>query len=127
MYGIFACLVDDEAIAEKTSKGMTLDKIEENPPILLNVAKLNDSKQLTDVVREEIFKQVADLDYIAFGVKFISPMQISMKSFRRQKVGLNEVSHDAAIELIQGLLDRGVNIARVYVDTVGPKEKYQVL
>ncbi|CAG7824841.1 unnamed protein product [Allacma fusca] len=86
VYGIFACVADEEAIAEKTKSGVSLNKIEENPPILLN---------------------------------------ISSKSFRRQKVSLNEVSHDAAIELIQGLLDRGVRIGKVYVDTVGPMEKYQ--
>jgi ribonuclease H2 subunit A len=125
VYGIFACVADEEVIAEKTKSGVSMGKIEENPPILLNVAKLNDSKQLTDKVREEIVDKVADLDYIVFGIKIIAPTQISSKSFRRQKVSLNEVSHDAAIELIQGLLDRGVRIAKVYVDTVGPMEKYQ--
>lgn len=46
--------------------------------------------------------------------------------FNRQKCSLNEISHNAAIGLIQRVLDRGVNICEVFVDTVGPPEKYQV-
>ena len=44
----------------------------------------------------------------------------------RQKVSLNEVSHNAAIGLVKRALNAGANITEVYVDTVGPAEKYQV-
>lgn len=130
VYSIFACVADENSINEKKKKGQSLPKIEECPPVLLDVdkkfSKLNDSKQLTEKVREDIFKKFSDLDYIAFGIKIISPSQIANKSYRRQKYSLNEISHNAAIELIQGLADRGVKIERVYVDTVGPMDKYQV-
>jgi len=125
VYGIFCCVGDEEAIKEKLKK-QDLSKIEENPPCLIDsIPKMNDSKQLTDKIREEIFAQIADLDYIAFGLKIISPMQIAAKSYRRQKISLNDISHDAAIELTKGLLERGVKISKVFVDTVGPMDKYQ--
>lgn len=32
---------------------------------------------------------------------------------------------NSAIDLIRSVAEKGVNIAEVYVDTVGPPEKYQ--
>jgi len=127
VYAIFASVSDQESIDEKIAKGSSMSKIEDCPPVLIDsIKKLNDSKQLNESVREEIFAQFSELDYAAFGIKIISPAQISSQSYRRQKVSLNEVSHRAAIELIQGLADRGVKMGKIYVDTVGPMDKYQV-
>lgn len=44
---------------------------------------------------------------------------------RRSKHSLNEVSMDSAIGLINRAIELGANIAEVYVDTVGPPEKYE--
>lgn len=46
---------------------------------------------------------------------------------RRDKVSLNTISTDAACELIQKALDEKVNVKQVFVDTVGPADKYQVM
>lgn len=44
---------------------------------------------------------------------------------KRTKYSLNEVSMGSAIDLINAAIDMGVNIAEIYVDTVGPPDKYQ--
>jgi ribonuclease H2 subunit A len=48
-----------------------------------------------------------------------------MKMLRRNKYSLNAISHDSAIGLVRKALAANVNVTEVYVDTVGPPEKYQ--
>ncbi|ALC38518.1 CG13690 [Drosophila busckii] len=88
-----------------------------------------DSKQLNEEKRDSIFDELNTLDYatscVGWAVEIISPNVISSSMFRRTKCSLNEVSMDSAMGLIQQAIDAGVNIAEVYVDTVGPPEKYQ--
>uniref|UniRef100_A0A182W7K2 Ribonuclease n=1 Tax=Anopheles minimus TaxID=112268 RepID=A0A182W7K2_9DIPT len=88
-----------------------------------------DSKQLTEEKRDEIFDAMNRKDYaveaLGWAVEAISPNVISMSMLRRTKHSLNEVSMDSAIGLINAAIEAGVNIAEVYVDTVGPPEKYQ--
>lgn len=88
-----------------------------------------DSKQLTEEKREVIFDEIHSKEYarenIGWAVEVISPNTISMNMLKRSKTSLNEVSMNSAIGLIQIAIDLGVNIAEVYVDTVGPPEKYQ--
>lgn len=62
---------------------------------------------------------------MGWAVHVISPDTISNSMFRRSKHSLNEVSMDSAIGLIKRAQELNVNIAEVYVDTVGPPEKYQ--
>jgi len=118
VYAAFCCIADNLDTATKNG--------EERPATALDrIPKLNDSKVLSEEMRNEIFSNFSE-DKYAFAMKIISPSQISKKCFRRQKSSLNEISHDAAIELIEGLHEQGVKIAKVYVDTVGPIDKYQV-
>lgn len=85
-----------------------------------------DSKVLTEEKREELFGKLCEgKDYVGWAVEVISPNSICNSMLRRQKYSLNQVSHDSAIGLIKKAVDDGVNIAEVFVDTVGPAEKYQ--
>jgi len=87
---------------------------------------VDDSKALTEEQREKLLDKVLDnKDYLGWAVHVLSPRYISTSMYRRGKYNLNTMSHDTAIGLIQGALDRGVNVAEVYVDTVGPPEKYE--
>lgn len=95
----------------------------------LNDLGCADSKQLTEEKRDIIFDDINTKQYanscIGWAVEIISPNVISTSMLKRSKCSLNEVSMNSAIGLIHSAVDQGVNIAEVYVDTVGPPEKYQ--
>ncbi|XP_064416802.1 ribonuclease H2 subunit A [Latimeria chalumnae] len=92
----------------------------------LEELKVADSKTLTEAEREKLFEKI-DLakDFIGWALEVLSPNVISTSMQQRVKYNLNVMSHDAAIGLIQYALDSGVRLKEVYVDTVGPAEKYQ--
>ncbi|XP_050348461.1 ribonuclease H2 subunit A [Nymphalis io] len=88
-----------------------------------------DSKALTEEKRDEIllkmFSEEEALNNVGWMAEVISPNYISNSMYRRAKHSLNEVSMNSAISLIKRAIVLGANIAEVYVDTVGPPEKYQ--
>ena len=87
---------------------------------------VDDSKALTEEQREKLLGLLLDnVSYIGWAIHILSPHFISTSMYRRGKYNLNTMSHDTAIGLVQKALDAGVRVAEVYVDTVGPPEKYQ--
>jgi len=87
---------------------------------------VDDSKTLTEEQREKLLDKVLENnDYLGWAVNILAPSYISTSMYRRGKYNLNSMSHDTAIGLISGALKRGVNVSEVYVDTVGPPEKYE--
>ncbi|XP_047522406.1 ribonuclease H2 subunit A isoform X1 [Pieris napi] len=88
-----------------------------------------DSKVLTEEKRDEILVNMLTKDEavqnIGWAAEIISPNYISNSMYRRAKHSLNEVSMNSAIDLIKKVIEQGANIQEVYVDTVGPPEKYQ--
>lgn len=85
-----------------------------------------DSKSLTEKKRDEIFDDICERkENIGWAIEAISPNIISNSMYRRTKVSLNEVSMISATNLIQGAIEAGVNVAEIYVDTVGKPESYQ--
>ncbi|XP_053152966.1 ribonuclease H2 subunit A isoform X2 [Hemicordylus capensis] len=92
----------------------------------LKTLKVADSKILTEAQREQLFEKLdAAKDFVGWALHILSPNFISNSMQRRVKYNLNALSHDTAIGLIQHALDSGVQVAEVFVDTVGPAEKYQ--
>ncbi|XP_075062755.1 ribonuclease H2 subunit A [Mixophyes fleayi] len=88
--------------------------------------KVADSKTLIEAERERLFELLnSKSDFIGWALHILSPNIISTSMQQRAKYNLNALSHDTAIGLIQHALDSGVQVTEVFVDTVGPAEKYQ--
>lgn len=85
-----------------------------------------DSKSLTETKRDEIFDDICQhKDSIGWAIEAISPNVIANGMYRRTKISLNEISMTSATDLIRAAIEAGVNVAEVYVDTVGKPETYQ--
>ncbi|XP_075900187.1 ribonuclease H2 subunit A isoform X2 [Nelusetta ayraudi] len=88
--------------------------------------KVADSKTLSEAERENLFEKLQESkNYIGWAVKILSPNTISTSMLQRTKYNLNALSHDTAIGLVQFALDSGVQLKEVFVDTVGPADKYE--
>jgi ribonuclease H2 subunit A len=84
------------------------------------------SQVLKDSERERLLdKLLANKDQVGWGVHLLSPRFISRSMYRRGKYNLNSMSHDTAADLIRKAMDEGVRVTEVFVDTVGPPDKYQ--
>lgn len=91
-----------------------------------------DSKQLKDEQRRNILEKITDLTVneknglsLGWIYEVITPTYISTGMLAPCKYNLNEMSHDSASFLVRSALDKGVNVTKVFVDTVGTPEKYQ--
>ncbi|CAI0410637.1 unnamed protein product [Linum tenue] len=85
-----------------------------------------DSKTLKEEKREELFESLKADESIGWAVDVIDPRELSAKMLRKHNINLNEISHDSASGLVKRVLNMGVLLAEVYVDTVGDPEKYRV-
>ncbi|XP_064355441.1 ribonuclease H2 subunit A [Dromaius novaehollandiae] len=85
-----------------------------------------DSKTLSEAEREQRFGRLeAAGALLGWALRLLSPPLISASMQQRAKYNLNELSQDAAADLIQEVLDAGVRVSQVFVDTVGPAETYE--
>ncbi|WOL16973.1 ribonuclease H2 subunit A isoform X3 [Canna indica] len=85
-----------------------------------------DSKTLKEEKREELFENLKSDGSIGWEVDVIDPRELSAKMLKMTKINLNEISHNSAIGLVKRVLDMGVLLTEVYVDTVGDAEKYRI-
>ncbi|KAJ8551533.1 hypothetical protein K7X08_021548 [Anisodus acutangulus] len=93
---------------------------------ILSTLQFADSKTLKEQKREELFEELKTNKSIGWAVDVIDPRDLSAKMLKKNKVNLNEISHNSAIGLVRKTLDLGVLLTEVYVDTVGDPEKYRV-
>lgn len=85
----------------------------------------DDSKKLTEVKRDMLFDVIKSLPEVVYKTDVLSPEYISNCMLGRQKISLNVISMESAEKLIQELINDGINVREVYVDTVGTAESYQ--
>jgi ribonuclease H2 subunit A len=99
--------------------------------LLASTYHFDDSKVLTPTVRANLTKAVctggSDL-YRSCGwsIKSLSARDIGAGMLKNGgSYNLNTQAMDATIEIIRGVMDQGVNIREVYIDTIGSPAVYQ--
>ena len=89
-------------------------------------AGYNDSKALTPEQRKALFDETMACRSLGFVLRVLHASEISRNMLRfPDPYNLNAMSHDAAMELVQSVLDAGVAIDTCHVDTVGDPNKYR--
>ncbi|KDQ59233.1 hypothetical protein JAAARDRAFT_656427 [Jaapia argillacea MUCL 33604] len=85
-----------------------------------------DSKQLTAKTRDSLLGMLSsDPENMGWSVRVLCPQAISSGMLRRPPLNLNRQSEDATVLLIREVLQRGLQLSEVYVDTLGNPLTYQ--
>lgn len=85
---------------------------------------VDDSKKLTPAKRESILARLKTLP-IGFIVRSISAAEISSVMLAHNSGNLNSLSHDATKQMVNTVLQHGLMLTNLYVDTVGISSQYQ--
>lgn len=100
--------------------------------LLADTHSFNDSKVLTPQVRSSLMRSLctpgSDLHRACgWAVRVLSARDISAGMLKPvgSMYNLNAQAMDATIALIQDVLDRGVNLREIYIDTIGKPQIYQ--
>jgi len=87
--------------------------------------KFDDSKVLKEEVRDKMFEQIKNCDFIGWYVDVISAAALSDRMLAGSASwSLNEISYQSAMALIQRALDAGYPIRECYLDAVGDCATY---
>lgn len=85
-----------------------------------------DSKQMAKEHRKSLFDKMIQVEKLGFILRVLHASEISANMLRNPSpYNLNSMSHDAAMELITAALENGVEVCKVYVDTVGNPDSYR--
>lgn len=99
--------------------------------LLADTHHFDDSKALTPLVRSQLMEKLctstSDLfQNCGWATRTMSARDISSSQLKPNGAyNLNAQAMDATIDLIQEVLDSGVNVREVYIDTIGPPMTYQ--
>ena len=85
-----------------------------------------DSKTLTAETRSQLFQSIEQSNNIGFAIRVLHASEISRNMLRTHPYNLNQMSHDAVIQMISHVRHtENVEIDTCFVDTVGIPEHYQ--
>jgi ribonuclease H2 subunit A len=98
--------------------------------LLAETHHFDDSKVLTPEVRSALMRTLCtpgtDLHTAGgWATRSLSAQDISAHMLSPNQYNLNAQAMDATIDLIKGVLARGVNVKEIYIDTIGRPEIYQ--
>ncbi|OAP57863.1 ribonuclease H2 subunit A [Fonsecaea erecta] len=105
--------------------------VEIQKPLLTESYHFDDSKVLTPAVRANLMQAVCTSGTDLFrssgwAVKSLSARDIGAGMMKNGgSYNLNAQAMDATVELIRGVLQQGVNVTEIYVDTIGKPSVYQ--
>ncbi len=87
----------------------------------------DDSKGLTAEVREKLFTAIKEEEKhrIGFTTVSIPAHAISAQMLRAHPYSLNKMSWACCVSMVERIIAEGVNVSRVYVDTVGDPQIYE--
>ncbi|KAJ3562308.1 hypothetical protein NP233_g9658 [Leucocoprinus birnbaumii] len=85
-----------------------------------------DSKTLNADTRSSLLETLSsDPSNLGWSVRVVSPQAISSGMIKKPPTNLNQQSQEATILLIREVLDRGIELAEVYVDALGNTTTYE--
>jgi ribonuclease H2 subunit A len=98
--------------------------------LLADTHHFDDSKVLTPQVRADLMRKIctkdSDLHKVSgWATRLLSARDISAHMLQPAQYNLNAQAMDATIDLINGVLAKGVNVKEIYIDTIGKPEVYQ--
>ncbi|KXL41812.1 hypothetical protein M433DRAFT_143363 [Acidomyces richmondensis BFW] len=99
--------------------------------LLAETHHFDDSKALTPAVRSELMEKVCSpetdlFQHCGWATRSLSARDISAGQLKPNGTyNLNAQAMDATVDLIQQVLNLGVNVREVYIDTIGPPATYQ--
>lgn len=105
--------------------------IELHRSLLADTHHFDDSKVLTPAVRAKLMRSIctvgSDLhNACGWAIKSLSARDIGAGMLKNGgSYNLNAQAMDATVEIIKGVVDSGVNVTEIYIDTIGNPSVYQ--
>ena len=88
--------------------------------------KFKDSKQTTVEEREEMYRQLKQMQMEGFGtaVSISQPEEVSNEMLDVNGLNLNQLSYNSSAKLLRSVLEKGFRVKRILLDQLGPPAKH---